>query len=111
MRGDPRAEVYYERLLEELKCRVEPGHGAVKRERIRLYWEGMPIWGRIRTHAHWFARQGAAVVASAYGDAWTLEGLDDPDPYEGMAKAYGDIFIARDDAYKLSALARATGDF
>jgi benzoyl-CoA reductase/2-hydroxyglutaryl-CoA dehydratase subunit BcrC/BadD/HgdB len=55
LRGDERAERYYDVLLAELSERVDHSVGAVDDEAYRLYWEGMPVWGKLRSNAEQFA--------------------------------------------------------
>jgi benzoyl-CoA reductase/2-hydroxyglutaryl-CoA dehydratase subunit BcrC/BadD/HgdB len=100
LRGDERAERYYEELLEELQQRVDEGVGAVDGERSRLYWEGMPVWGKLRDHAEQFASLEACVVASTYCNSWIFEALGEDDPFVGMARAYTELFIVRSEEYK-----------
>ncbi len=111
LRGDERAERYYETLLAELEERVRDGVGAVDEERVRVYWEGMPIWGKLREKAELFAGLRAAVVASTYCNSWVFEGLGARDPFEGMARAYTELFIARSEAHKERYLASMVRDF
>jgi len=109
LRGDVRAVTFYEEALAELRERVRTGRGAVAGDdpqELRLYWEGMPMWGRLRAHAELTARLGAPVVASTYCNSWVFDALGQEDPFEGMARAYAELFIARDDAYKEDYLAR-----
>ena len=47
MRGLQEAVDYYRLLLAELEQRVAAGVAAVEGERLRIYWEGMPIWGKL----------------------------------------------------------------
>ena len=47
-RGTKEAVDYYELLLPELQQRIKDGVAAVEGEKHRLYWEGMPIWGKLR---------------------------------------------------------------
>jgi benzoyl-CoA reductase/2-hydroxyglutaryl-CoA dehydratase subunit BcrC/BadD/HgdB len=100
LRGDERAERYYEILAAELEERVRDDIGAVDGERHRFYWEGMPIWGKLRGHAELFAEHRACVVASTYCNSWIFEALERDDPFEGMARAYTELFIVRSEAYK-----------
>ena len=87
LRGDPRAERYYETLAGELEGRIVRGEGAIAEERHRFYWEGMPIWGKLREHAELFAGLRSCVVASTYCGSWIFEALGAADPFEGMALA------------------------
>ena len=100
LHGDPRAEAYYEILLAELQERVDAGVGAVEDERFRLYWEGMPVWGKLRDHAQQFAALGTCVTASTYCNSWIFEDLAHEDPFEAMARAYTELFIVRSEEYK-----------
>ncbi len=68
MRGTQSAIDYYNELLPELNARVADGTAAVQDERRRLYWEGMPVWGRLRDLATQFLELGTAVVASTYAN-------------------------------------------
>ena len=100
LRGTREAIGYYEILLAELEGRVRDGVGAVEGESVRIYWEGMPVWGRLRQHSELFSALGAAVLASTYCSSWIFTALDARDPFRSMAKAYLDLFIVRSDAYK-----------
>jgi benzoyl-CoA reductase/2-hydroxyglutaryl-CoA dehydratase subunit BcrC/BadD/HgdB len=100
LRGDERAERYYEVLLAELEERIEQGVAAVQGEKRRLHWDGMPVWGKLREHAELFAEQQACVVASTYCNSWIFEALESADPFEGLARASAELFIARDEPYK-----------
>lgn len=100
LRGDPRAEEYYELLAAELEERNTTGIAAVDDERHRFYWEGMPVWGKLREHAELFSGQRACVVASTYCNSWIFEPLGLDDPFEGMARAYTELFIVRGERYK-----------
>jgi benzoyl-CoA reductase/2-hydroxyglutaryl-CoA dehydratase subunit BcrC/BadD/HgdB len=111
LRGDPRAERYYERLLAELEERVRQGVAAVEGEAHRLYWEGMPVWGKLREHAELCARNRACIVASTYCNSWIFEALGDPDPFAGMARAYTELFIVRAESYKERYLAEMVRDY
>lgn len=100
MRGTQIAIDYYRELLPELKGRVRDGLAAVEGERLRLYWEGMPIWGRLRDLATLFLQLQTCVVASTYANSWIFTALDPEDPFKSMARAYTELFIVRSDPYK-----------
>jgi benzoyl-CoA reductase/2-hydroxyglutaryl-CoA dehydratase subunit BcrC/BadD/HgdB len=100
LRGDRRANEFYEGLLEELKQRIADGVGAVEDEAHRIYWEGMPIWGRLRANATLFIENRTCVVASTYCNSWIFQDFDPADPITSMARAYTELFIVRNDAYK-----------
>lgn len=99
-RGTREAVDFYELLLAELKERIHQGIAAVEGERHRLYWEGMPVWGKLRALSEQLAELGACVVASTYCNSWIFDQLDPERPFESMARAYTELFIVRDEAYK-----------
>jgi benzoyl-CoA reductase/2-hydroxyglutaryl-CoA dehydratase subunit BcrC/BadD/HgdB len=100
LRGLPVANEYYRTLLGELKGRIDKGVSAVDGEKFRLYWDGMPVWGRLRENAVQFLSLKTCVVASTYCSSWIFDSLDPAEPYESMARAYTELFIVRDDGYK-----------
>jgi len=100
LRGHQDAIDYYELLLAELKERAADGVGAVEGEKFRVYWEGMPIWGKLKSLSTQFLELGACVVASTYCNSWIFEALDPEEPFKGMARAYSTIFICRSDEQK-----------
>ena len=111
LRGDDRAVQYYETLNAELEQRIADGVGAVDDEALRFYWEGMPVWGKLREHAELFSGHRACVVASTYCNSWIFEALGHEDPFEGMARAYTEIFIVRDETFKERYLAEMARDY
>ncbi len=111
LRGLPQAEEYYAELILELEGRIAQGVAAVDDERFRFYWEGMPIWGKLRDHAEQFAAMRGCVVASTYCNSWIFEPLADEDPFEGMARAYTEIFIVRSEDYKEDYMQRMIEDY
>ena len=100
LRGTQHAVDYYKLLLSELEERIKKHEGAVDDERFRLYWDGMPMWGRLRAHSELFASQRACIVASTYCNSWIFTDFDESDPFKSMAKAYTELFIARADEAK-----------
>jgi len=99
-RGTQTGVDYYMHLLDELNQRVKTGQGAIEKENHRLYWEGMPIWGKLRSLSDLFASLNASVVASTYCNSWIFDQLDPEEPFESMALAYTELFIVRAEVYK-----------
>jgi benzoyl-CoA reductase/2-hydroxyglutaryl-CoA dehydratase subunit BcrC/BadD/HgdB len=99
-RGTKEGVEYYELLLPELRERVKNRVAAVDGERHRIYWEGMPIWGKLRTLSEQFASLKTCVVASTYCNSWIFDQLEPDEPFESMAVAYTELFIVRDEPYK-----------
>jgi benzoyl-CoA reductase/2-hydroxyglutaryl-CoA dehydratase subunit BcrC/BadD/HgdB len=105
-RGTQEANDFYKVLLAELKERVENHDGAVEDERFRIYWEGMPIWGRLRMLSEIFAENKTCIVASTYCNSWIFTAFDPSDPFTSMARAYTELFIVRSDEFKEEYIAR-----
>jgi len=100
LRGRQEAVDYYDLLLKEIEERIAAGISAVPGERIRLYWEGMPVWGRLRMLSELMSELKSAIVASTYCNSWIFEAFDEKEPFESMARAYTELFIVRDEDYK-----------
>ena len=99
-RGTKEANDFYKILIPELKQRVADGVAAVDGEKHRVYWDGMPIWGKLRDLSTLFMGLQTCVVASTYCNSWIFRDLDPEEPFESMAKAYTDLFIVRSDEAK-----------
>jgi len=95
LRGSQEAVDYYRLLKAELEQRIEDGVAAVDGERFRFYWEGMPIWGKLRALSEQFAELRACVAVSTYCNSWIFSAFDERRPFGSMAQAYTEIFINR----------------
>jgi len=106
LRGAEAACRYYRVLLAELEERVGQRIGAVPSEAFRLYWEGMPIWGRLRSLSTLFTGFRTSVVASTYCNSWIFADLDPADPIRSMARSSLELFIVRSEGAKEAYIAR-----
>jgi benzoyl-CoA reductase/2-hydroxyglutaryl-CoA dehydratase subunit BcrC/BadD/HgdB len=111
LRGSQTAIDYYKLLLDELKQRIDDKDGAVDDERFRLYWEGMPIWGKLRDLSEFFISHNTAVIASTYCNSWIFDAFDPADPFTSMARAYTEIFIVRDEPFKEKYITNIVNDY
>lgn len=100
LRGHQDAVDYYEVLLAELEQRIADGVAAVEDEQYRIYWDGMPVWGKLKSLSMQFQELKTAVVASTYCNSWIFDDLDPADPFKGMARAYSNLFICRSEDRK-----------
>ncbi len=100
LRGLPEAVEYYKILLRELHERIENKVSAIEGERHRIYWDGMPIWGKLRDLSELFTSLKTNIVASTYCNSWIFDAFDPAQPLESMARAYTELFIVRDETYK-----------
>jgi len=101
LRGTKEAVDYYSLLNKELNDRAAEGVSSIANEKHRIYWDGMPVWGKLRTFSDLFKSLDTCVVASTYCNSWIFTQLDENDPFKSMARAYTELFIARDEEYKI----------
>ncbi|PCJ27927.1 MAG: 2-hydroxyglutaryl-CoA dehydratase [Flavobacteriales bacterium] len=111
LRGTQIAKDYYTGLLAELEENVDNGIGFLPEATTRIFWEGMPIWGKLRMMSDLFTSNGAAVVASTYCSSWVFDKFDENNPWESTARAYTEIFINRSDKAKEKMLAEWFKEF
>lgn len=111
LRGTQECVDFYRAALTELQDLAKDKKAAVEGESVRLYWEGMPIWGRLRSLSELFAKHHAAVVASTYCNSWIFDDFDDQNPLESTALAYTQIFINRGERSKQKYLEKMITDF
>lgn len=104
LRGTQTAVDYYKLLLDELSTNIETNTGFISKDRCRVYWEGMPIWGKLRFLSNLFVENNTAVVASTYCNSWIFDDFDEKNPFESTALAYSKIFINRSEKVKLEML-------
>lgn len=104
LRGTELAVDYYRKLLEELSANVEAKTGFIDDVKCRIFWDGMPIWGKLRMFSDLFSNVGAAVVASTYCNSWIFDDFDENEPFESSALAYTKIFINRSEFAKIKML-------
>ncbi len=100
MRGQKKAVDYYKELKAEMGQRIKEGVAAVDGEKFRLYWDGMPIWGKLRPLSEQLYYLKTCVVASTYCNSWIFDSFDPENPFYSMAKAYTEIFINRSERIK-----------
>lgn len=70
-------------VLEEVRGKVERGEGVIPNERIRLFWDNIPLWHNMRLF-NYFEKWDAVVVAETYTSAWTMR-MDPERPLESIA--------------------------
>ena len=104
LRGTIQAKTYYETLFKELQDNVERGTGFMNDTKCRIFWDGMPIWGKLRMLSDLFKHSYAAVVASTYCNSWIFDDFDENNPFESSALAYTKIFINRSEKAKIEML-------
>jgi benzoyl-CoA reductase/2-hydroxyglutaryl-CoA dehydratase subunit BcrC/BadD/HgdB len=111
LRGTQAAKDYYQELLNELMNNAAANTGVVQNEQSRLFWDGMPIWGKLRSLSDLFIQHNSVVVASTYCNSWVFDAFDEKDPFDSSAKAYTEIFINRSENAKMNMLKQMVDDF
>jgi benzoyl-CoA reductase/2-hydroxyglutaryl-CoA dehydratase subunit BcrC/BadD/HgdB len=111
LRGTQIAKDYYRQLLDELSGNAARGIGFLEKEKCRIYWDGMPIWGKLRSLSELFIQNNAAIVASTYCNSWVFDAFDEKDPFTSSARAYTEIFINRSESAKEKILAGLVEEF
>lgn len=96
LRGTGEAVAFYRQLLAE----VEGIPATKNEEKYRFYWEGMPVWGKMRFLSEFFAGRHISIVASTYCQSWAFD-FDPESALASSARAYCSIFITRSQAFKL----------
>lgn len=104
LRGTRTATEYYSGLLAELEENVNNNTGYLPDARTRIFWDGMPIWGKLRMLSDLFVSNKASVVASTYCSSWVFDQFDEEDPWNSTARAYTEIFINRSEKIKMKML-------
>lgn len=100
LRGAKDAVEYYDDLIDALKELSREKIAAVPGERFRIYWDGMPIWGKLSKLSKLFSEERTAIVASTYCNSWIFDSLDPDNPFESMARASLECFNVRDETFK-----------
>ncbi len=94
LRGTDYPVQFYTEMKKELEERVSRGEGAVDNEEIRLLWDNIPVWYRLRWFAEFFADRNASLVADTYTNAWTgFISMDKSDIFWSMAETYTFIYL------------------
>ncbi len=75
---------YLTRVRDELKEKSEQGIGILEDEKVRLFWDNIPLWYNMGLF-NYFEKMGGVVVAETYSAAWSLR-LDANNPMETLAR-------------------------
>jgi benzoyl-CoA reductase/2-hydroxyglutaryl-CoA dehydratase subunit BcrC/BadD/HgdB len=113
LRGLPVALDYYRILLRELRQRIERGQGGVQNERVRLLWDNIAIWPRLREFASLFAGRNMCFVTATYTNAWaeTAPYMEGDDPLEAMAETYSRVILNNSLGHRLALMEGLVRDY
>jgi len=71
------------RVRDEVAERAASGIGVIGEEKIRLFWDNIPLWYNMGLF-NYFEKDGGVMVAETYSAAWSLR-LDTSDPIRALA--------------------------
>ena len=71
------------RVRDEVRQRAQQGIGVIEDEKVRLFWDNIPLWYNMGLF-NYFEKMGGVVVAETYSAAWSLR-LDTERPLEALA--------------------------
>ncbi len=66
-----------------MRERAETGTGIIAEEKVRLFWDNIPLWYNLGLF-NYFEKYGGVVVAETYSAAWSIR-LDVDNPLEALA--------------------------
>ncbi|MBW2637006.1 MAG: 2-hydroxyacyl-CoA dehydratase [Deltaproteobacteria bacterium] len=81
--GTQEAVDFLTAVRDEVKEKAEAGTGVIEEEKIRLFWDNIPLWYNMGLF-NYFEKMGGVVVAETYSAAWSLR-LDTQNPIEALA--------------------------
>lgn len=81
--GTHHAVDFLTEVRDEVSERAEAHVGVVEEEKIRLFWDNIPLWYNMGLF-NYFEKMGGVVVAETYSAAWSLR-LDPERPLEALA--------------------------
>ena len=85
MAGTKACDEFYQRLLAEVRERVEKGIGVVPEERFRVFWTGLPFWYEMRLMNYFEDFGGVVATETFYHFDEPLLPVQDEDPIKDMA--------------------------
>ena len=81
--GTQTAVDFLRMVRDEVREKARAGLGVIEDEKIRLFWDNIPLWYNMGLF-NYFEKMGGVVVAETYSAAWSLR-LDTTRPIEALA--------------------------
>ena len=95
IRGTRSCVRFYRKLLDEMKQRASIDKGRIENERIRIVWDNIPVWYKLRELSKFFESRGVCLVADTYTNAWADNTIPEGEPLRAMADIYTGVFLNR----------------
>ncbi len=83
LQGTDVAVDYLGRVRDEVRSRAEAGIGVIEDEKLRLFWDNIPLWYNMALF-NYFEPAGGVFVAETYSAAWSIR-MDTSDPIRALA--------------------------
>jgi len=83
LQGTQIAVDFLTRVRDEVRQKAEAGIGVIEHEKLRLFWDNIPLWYNMGLF-NYFEKMGGVLVAETYSAAWSLR-LDADRPIEALA--------------------------
>ncbi len=83
LQGTQTAVDFLTRVRDEIKEKADSGIGVIENEKLRLFWDNIPLWYNMGLF-NYFEKSGGVVVAETYSAAWSLR-MDPKDPVRALA--------------------------
>jgi benzoyl-CoA reductase/2-hydroxyglutaryl-CoA dehydratase subunit BcrC/BadD/HgdB len=83
LQGTQTAVDYLTRVRDEIREKAQAGIGVIENEKIRLFWDNIPLWYNMGLF-NYFEKFGGVVVAETYSAAWSIR-LDTQHPKRALA--------------------------
>jgi benzoyl-CoA reductase/2-hydroxyglutaryl-CoA dehydratase subunit BcrC/BadD/HgdB len=83
LQGTQIAVDYLTRVRDEVKQKAENRVGVIENEKVRLFWDNIPLWYNMGLF-NYFEKFGGVVVAETYSAAWSIR-LDVQNPKKALA--------------------------
>ena len=83
LQGTQTAVDFLTKVRDEIREKAESGMGVIENEKLRLFWDNIPLWYNMGLF-NYFEKSGGVVVAETYSAAWSLR-MDPNDPIRSLA--------------------------
>jgi benzoyl-CoA reductase/2-hydroxyglutaryl-CoA dehydratase subunit BcrC/BadD/HgdB len=111
IRGTRACVAFYRKLLDEMRRRAAQGRGRIREERLRIVWDNIPVWYRMRELSKFLEERRACLVADTYTNAWAENEIPGGEPLRAMAEIYTGVFLNRGLRARADSLVRLSERF
>jgi bcr-type benzoyl-CoA reductase subunit B len=95
IRGTKTCVRFYRKLLAEMEQRASSKKSRIPDEKVRIVWDNIPVWYKLRELSKYFSGKGVCLVADSYTNAWADNVIPEGEPIRAMAEIYTGVFLNR----------------